>query len=230
MKLSIIIPVFNEELTIKKVLERVGEFKKNNPLYEVIIINDGSTDDTHNVLIENKSYYDSLISYEKNSGKGHAVKEGLKIAHGEYIIFQDADLEYDPFEIKSFIELIDKFSPDGIIGSRFIFSKYTRSHNFLNKVANRFLTLIFNIFYNTTFTDVYSCYFCFKKSLLDEKNLITQGFEQHAEILCKVIRKGKIFYEIPISYNGRTHDEGKKIKFYHFFTVVFRILVERIKS
>ena len=92
------------------------------------------------------------------------------------------------------------------------------------------ITLFFNLFYNTTFTDIYSCYACYKKELLDESILETKGFEQHAEILCKVVRRGKKFYEVPISYNGRTHDEGKKIKFYHIFSVLYRILIERFKK
>ena len=230
MKLSIIIPVYNEERTIIEILERVNNFKKDNSQYEVIIINDGSKDKTLDLLKKNSHLYNNLVSYEKNKGKGYAVKEGLKFSKGEYVIFQDADLEYDPLEIQGFMDLIEKFNPDGTIGSRFVYNKYTRSHYFLNKIGNKLLTLIFNIFYNTTFTDVYSCYFCFKKKLLDDKKLETHGFEQHAEILCKVIKKGKIFYEIPISYNGRSHDEGKKIKFYHFFIVVLRIIIERIKS
>ena len=82
--------------------------------------------------------------------------------------------------------------------------------------------------YNTTFTDIYSCYYCYRKNLLNHENLKTVGFEQHAEILCKTIKNGKFFYEVPISYNGRTHDEGKKIKFYHFFSVLLRIIMERI--
>ena len=92
-----------------------------------------------------------------------------------------------------------------------------------------FITLLFNILYNTTFTDIYSCYLCFKKNLLIPDQLTTEGFEQHAEILCKVVKKGNKFYEVPISYNGRTQEEGKKIKFYHIFGVIFRIIIERFK-
>jgi hypothetical protein len=89
------------------------------------------------------------------------------------------------------------------------------------------ITLVFNLFYNTTFTDIYSCYACYRKDLLNVKNLKTKGFEQHAEILCKVVKNGDKFYEVPISYNGRNHAEGKKIKFYHIFSVLFRIIIER---
>ena len=121
------------------------------------------------------------------------------------------------------------FDADGVIGSRFNYSDYTRTHNLLNKLGNMTLTFIFNVLYNTTFTDIYSCYFAFKKRLLNIDELRTTGFEQHAEILCKVIKNGDKFYEVPISYNGRNYSEGKKIRAYHFFTVLFQILLGRIK-
>ena len=89
--------------------------------------------------------------------------------------------------------------------------------------------MLFNLTYNTTFTDIYSCYACFKKNLINSQSLKTEGFEQHAEILCKVVKQGSRFYEVPISYNGRSHDEGKKIKFYHIFSVIYQILIGRIK-
>ena len=225
--ISILIPSFNEEKTILNVLNRISKTIDPSINYEVVVINDGSTDNTLELLEQNKNLYNQLITYERNYGKGNAVKKGLEVSKGKYIFFQDADLEYDPIDINKFIKLINRFEPDLIIGSRLNYREYTRSHNILNKFGNMLITLIFNIFYNTTFTDIYSCYACFKKDLLNEKNLKTKGFEQHAEILCKVIKKGKKFYEVPINYNGRTHEEGKKIKFYHIFSVLFRIVIER---
>ena len=225
--ISILIPSFNEEKTILNILNRISKTIDTSINYEVVIINDGSTDNTLKLLEQNKNLYNQLITYERNYGKGNAIKKGLEVSKGKYIFFQDADLEYDPIDINKFIKLIKRFEPDLIIGSRLNYSEYTRSHNILNKFGNKLITLIFNLFYNTTFTDIYSCYACFKKDLLNEKNLKTKGFEQHAEILCKVIKKGKKFYEVPISYNGRTHEEGKKIKFYHIFSVLFRIVIER---
>jgi len=228
MKFSVLIPVFNEEKTVIEVLKRLNSTKVDEVDYEVIVINDGSTDKTKELLEQNKNLFSKLINNERNSGKGFSVKEGLKVASGDYIIFQDADLEYDPIEFKKFIKLCRQFDADLILGSRFIYSEYTRSHNILNKIGNHILTFIFNIFYNTTFTDIYSCYLCYKKILIDPNNLKSNGFDQHAEILCKAVKKGKKFYEVPISYNGRTHEEGKKIKFYHFFSVVFRIIIQRL--
>tara|TARA_Y100000022_G_C13209947_1_gene357055 strand:+ start:159 stop:854 length:696 start_codon:yes stop_codon:yes gene_type:complete len=228
MKFSVLIPVFNEEKTVIEVLKRLNSTKVDEVDYEVIVINDGSTDKTKELLEQNKNLFSKLINNERNSGKGFSVKEGLKVASGDYIIFQDADLEYDPIEFKKFIKVCRQFDADLILGSRFIYSEYTRSHNILNKIGNHILTFIFNIFYNTTFTDIYSCYLCYKKILIDPNNLKSNGFDQHAEILCKAVKKGKKFYEVPISYNGRTHEEGKKIKFYHFFSVVFRIIIQRL--
>ena len=225
--ITILIPSFNESKTILKVLNRISEIFKNSSFYEIIIIDDGSTDNTKKLLDKNKNLYTNLITYGSNRGKGYAIKKGLEKAKGKYIFFQDADLEYDPIELNKFIKLINQFNPDLIIGSRFNYSEYTRSHNFFNKVGNKFITLIFNLLYNTTFTDIYSCYLCFKRELLNEKNLKTNGFEQHAEIICNIVKKGKIFYELPISYNGRTIEEGKKIKFYHAASVIFRIIYER---
>jgi len=225
--ISILIPSFNEGKTILNVLNRISEIMALNVNYEVVVINDGSTDNTLDLLKQNKDLYSQLITYNKNCGKGNAIKKGLEVSNGKYIFFQDADLEYDPIEINKFVKLINRFEPDLIIGSRFNYSEYTRSHNILNKIGNIFITLIFNLFYNTTFSDVYSCYACFKKDLLNEKNLKTTGFEQHAEILCKIVKNGKKFYEVPINYNGRTHEEGKKIKFYHIFSVLYRIIIER---
>ena len=227
MKISILIPVFNEEKTIVSVLKRVNETKIENVDYEVIVINDGSTDNTKKLLENNSNLYSSLINNSRNLGKGYSVKEGLKISKGDYIIFQDADLEYDPIEFKKFINVCEKFNADVILGSRFNYSDYNRSHNILNKIGNNILTFVFNILYNTTFTDIYSCYLCFKKELIDVDKLKTNGFDQHAEILSKSIKKGIKFYEVPIAYNGRSHAEGKKIKFYHFFSVIFRIIIER---
>ena len=226
-KLSILIPVYNEEKTLLNILKRINECKIDNFDFETIIINDGSDDNTFNLIKENSDLYDKVINLDKNRGKGYAVKSGLKIATGDYVIFQDADLEYDPKDFIKFTNLINKFSVDVIIGSRFNYSEYTRSHNIANKFGNYILTLFFNLLYNTTFTDIYSCYLAFRKDILDVDKLKTDGFEQHAEILCKIVKKSDRFYEVPINYNGRSAKEGKKIKFYHFFTVIYRILIER---
>tara|TARA_Y100000590_G_scaffold470211_1_gene662791 strand:+ start:430 stop:1119 length:690 start_codon:yes stop_codon:yes gene_type:complete len=227
MILSIIIPVYNEEKTIIKILEKIKKNKSSEVKYEIIVIDDGSSDQTKKILEDNKDLYNKLLINETNKGKGFSVKKGILNSTGTHIIFQDADLEYDPSDYKKFENIFLKFDADGIIGSRFVYADYTRSHNILNKFGNNILTLIFNIFYNTTFTDIYSCYFAFKKDLIDANSLKSEGFEQHAEILSKVIKSGNKFYEVPISYNGRNISEGKKIRAYHFFIVLFEIIKRR---
>jgi len=224
MILSIIIPVYNEEKTVVEVLKKIRNNSSNLFKYEIIVIDDGSTDQSRKLLENNKHLFDKLLVNETNKGKGFSIKKGIQNTSGTHIIFQDADLEYDPADYKKFEKIFLNFDADGIIGSRFVYSDYTRSHNILNKIGNTFLTFIFNLLYNTTFTDIYSCYFAFKKNLLNVNELRTEGFEQHAEILCKVIKKGNKFYEVPINYNGRDASEGKKIKARHFFLVLFEII------
>lgn len=229
--LSIIVPVYNEEKTIITLLNKMKNITLEKFNYEVIVINDGSTDSTLNLLQNNTELFNKLINLQKNKGKGYAIKIGLENSSGEYILFQDADLEYNPENIKDFIRLINKVqNADIILGSRFNYKNFTRSHNFYNKLGNIFITNFFNLLFSTTFTDIYSCYLCFKKKLLNVDELKCHGFEQQAEILCKITKNGNKFYEVPIDYDGRGYDEGKKIKFYDIFFVIFQIIKGRFVS
>ena len=227
--LSIIIPVFNEANTIIKILNRIKETKSTKINYEIIVVDDGSTDNTPNLLKENKGLYHKLILNKLNMGKGHAVIKGINNAEGRYLIIQDADLEYDPSEFENFIKMFQIYNADIVFGSRMRYKEFSRSFNFLNLVANKILTLYFNILYNCTFTDIYSCYLSFKKELIDTKNLKCYGFGQQAEILSQIIKKSKNNFEIPINYNGRSVKEGKKIRWYHFFSVIFQLTIGRFK-
>ncbi|OUV03014.1 MAG: glycosyltransferase [bacterium TMED80] len=228
MKLSIIVPAYNEQNTIVHILEKVNKQNNKDCNLEVIVIDDNSTDSTKELLENNPSLYTKFISLEKNLGKGGAVKAGLKFATGSHILFQDADLEYNPEEYEKIIKIIKNFDADLVIGSRFLSPEYTRVHYFFHKLGNKFITGLFNLIYNTTFTDIYSCYLCFKKDLINPAKLKSNGWSQQAEILATVVSNSKVFYEVPISYSGRTFEEGKKIKARHAFSVVYMILKKRL--
>ena len=144
-KLSIIVPAYNEENTILSILKRINECRIDDFDFEIIVVNDGSTDNTLKIIKENTNLFNHLVTFDQNKGKGFAVRKGLKIATGDYIIFQDADLEYDPKDFIKFTNLINQFPVDIIIGSRFNYSEYTRSHNIANKIGNNILTFIFNL-------------------------------------------------------------------------------------
>ena len=232
MLISILIPVFNEEKTIKNILKKVNDLdiwrNYQSIKKEIIVIDDKSHDKTNEILETNSDLYSKLIKNPNNSGKGFCIKKGLEVAKGDYVLIQDADEEYDPRDYIKFIDCAEKFSADLVIGSRFIYDKYTRSHNFLNKIGNSIITLLFNLTYNTTFTDIYCCYIFFKRDLVKPDDLQTKGFEQHAEILCKIVKNGNKFFEVPVNYNGRTIKEGKKIRFYHIFSIIFQMIKNRI--
>ena len=228
MKVSIIVPTFNESKTLIKILEEVNVQRSHETTLEVIVVNDGSTDNTHKLITENIQLVDKYICLETNSGKGAAVKEGLLQANGEYILFQDADLEYSPSDYHKFFNLINNNSPDIVMGSRLSGSEFTKVMYFWHKIGNKLLTYFFNILFNTTFTDVYTCYLLYKKDLVDPTKLKSTGWQQHAEILSTAVKRGEDFFEVPITYNGRKYEDGKKIKPQHFFSVVFMILKKRL--
>ena len=224
IKLSIIIPAYNEQNTIIDVLEKVNEVNIKGVDKEIIVIDDSSTDDTLSLLEERNDLYSNLIRQKVNGGKGAAVKAGLLASNGEYILFQDADLEYDPNDYNKLIEPVLRFDADVVMGSRLVASQITRVSYFWHRIANKLITFSFNILNNTTFTDVYSCYLLYRSDLLDPNILIAKGWEQQAEILSNVISRGNNFYEVPINYYGRTYDEGKKIRAINIIAVFATII------
>ena len=228
MKISVIVPVFNEEKTIIQLLRKVKNQNTENFSLEVIVVNDCSTDQSGELIENNKELYSLYIELPKNIGKGGAVREALISATGEYVLFQDADLEYNPEDYKNIFAAIKEYNPDVVIGSRFLSPQYTRVHYYFHKVGNKLITFLFNVLYNTTFTDIYSCYLCFRRELIDPKKLKSNGWDQQAEILASVVKKTNVHYEVPISYSGRTFDEGKKIKGRHIFKVIIMILKKRL--
>jgi len=227
IKISIIIPAYNEEETIIQLLKKVAEQSVEGFELEVLVIDDGSKDSTLELLAANPSLYSKVIKQPQNGGKGAAVKAGLAAATGEYILFQDADLEYDPAEYAKLFHPIIEHNADVVMGSRFSAPSVTRVSYFWNKVGNRGITLIFNILNNTTFSDTYSCYLMYRRSMINPNDLKTTGWEQHAEILSKAVKVAKSMYEVPISYHGRTMEEGKKIRAHHIIAVVWTMIYQR---
>jgi len=224
MKVSIIIPVYNEEKTILTILQEISKQYIDNVEFEVVVIDDCSYDNTQSLLATASNLYDKNIRLNQNSGKGFAVREGIKEATGDYILFQDADLEYSPEDYASLLKPILSFEADLVIGSRFMAPAYSRVAYFWHKIGNNIITLIFNVLNNLTFTDIYSCYVIFKKEYIDYDELVTSGWEQQAELLTKVARKASNIYEVPISYHGRTYGEGKKIRAHHAILVIYALI------
>ena len=228
MTVTVIIPNFNEEKTIIEILKRVNNQKSEYMDMEIIVIDDCSTDRSKELLKENPNLYTKLIELDKNLGKGGAVKEGLLNASGEYILFQDADLEYDPTDYKKIFRIIKDYDADVIIGSRFLSPELTSVHYFFHDLGNNLITFLFNLLYNSTFTDIYSCYLCFKRKLIDPNKLKSNSWSQQAEILGTAVRSSSVHYEVPISYSGRTFEDGKKIKARHTIGVIGMIIKKRL--
>ncbi|MBL79371.1 MAG: glycosyltransferase [Nitrosomonadaceae bacterium] len=224
MKVSVIVPVYNEERTIIQVLESISRQSIDGVELEVIVVDDGSFDNTPRLLEEHPDLYTKYIRQNQNSGKGGAVREGLKNSSGDYILFQDADVEYNPDDYASLLKPIILFEADLVIGSRFSAPQYTRVAYFWHRIGNQIITVLFNIINNLTFTDIYSCYVVFKREYITPENLITNGWEQQAELLAKLARKANNIYEVPISYRGRKYGEGKKIRAHHAISIIYAII------
>jgi glycosyltransferase involved in cell wall biosynthesis len=228
IRVSVIVPAYNESATIIPILKEVAAQSVEGCAFEVIVIDDGSKDDTVALLEANPGLYTRLIKQARNGGKGAAVLAGLNAATGDYILFQDADLEYTPSEYAVLLYPVLHFGAEIVMGSRFMAPKYTRVQYYSHKLGNKFITFMFNLFYNLSFTDIYSCYLMYKKSLVDPQTLRTRGWEQHAEILSRAVAKARVIYEVPISYHGRSYEEGKKIRWYHAWSVVRTIIGMRL--
>ncbi len=226
-RISIIIPVYNEADTIVEILCRVATQKVNQCEFEVIVVDDGSRDATVDLVTSRPDLYTKFIRRSVNGGKGAAVKDGLNAATGDYILFQDADLEYDPADYAKLLEPVVRFDADIVLGSRLVASPITRVSYFWHRVGNRFITLFFNVLNNSTFTDIYTCYLLYRRSLVDPEKLMTMGWQQQAEILSLAVRQAQAMYEVPINYYGRTYAEGKKIRATHVFGILQTIVAKR---
>lgn len=221
MLISIIVPVYNEEKTVKEILEKINELdfwsKNTNLSKEIIVVDDKSIDGTVEKLknLKNSGKIDNLIFHEINQGKGAAIRSGLKEAIGEIIITQDADLEYDPKDYSRLIKPIIDGKADVVYGSRFLggTSDGHRVLYFWHRVANSILTLFSNILTDMNLTDMETGYKAFKKDSLKNITLKENRFGFEPEITIKLAKKRLRFFEVSVSYNGRTYEEGKKIGF-----------------
>jgi glycosyltransferase involved in cell wall biosynthesis len=210
MKLSIIIPCYNEK---KYLLEVIAKIEKTEiQQKEIILVDDGSNDGTTELIkAELESKVDKVIYHKKNMGKGAAIQSALKNVTGEMVIIQDADLEYDPNEYPKLIMPIFEGKADVVYGSRFMGEGPHRVHLFWHYMGNKFLTLLSNMFTNLNLTDMETCYKLFRTEIIKKIDLKEKGFGIEPEITAKIAKTGCRVYEVGISYFGRTYDEGKKI-------------------
>jgi glycosyltransferase involved in cell wall biosynthesis len=224
MKLSVIVPAYNEAATIVEILERI---RATGLDIELIVVDDGSTDGTREILQREKSRIDHLIFQAKNSGKGAALKAGFAVATGDVLIIQDADLEYDPDDYRELLRPIEKAGADLVLGSRLTGAKPQRAYYYWHYVGNRLITFIARVLYNTTLSDIYTCYKVFKREQLVGLDVQSDGFEFDAEFLAILLKRHLVVYEVPIAYYGRSYGEGKKIKWYHTVRVVWNLIKYR---
>lgn len=208
IRLTVVIPVYNEVRTVETLLRRVREV----PLWlEVIVIDDGSTDGTRDLLPQLEgTLIDRLIMHEQNRGKGAALRTGFEHATGDVVVVQDADMEYDPHEFPMLLRPILSGKADAVYGSRFLGGPH-RVLFFWHSVGNRVLTLLSNMFTDVNLTDMETCYKMIRRELLQELPLSANRFGIEPEITARLVQAGARIYELPISYDGRSYAEGKKI-------------------
>jgi len=218
---SVIIPCYNEVKTIQEVVQAV---KDTAIAHEIIIVDDGSTDGTRDLLT---AYADDplvrVILHDHNQGKGAAVRTGFAAATGEIFLIQDADLEYDPRDYPKLLQPLQENKTMVVYGSRFLGGPRSTMF-FWNMIANRTLTLITNILYNTILSDMETCYKVMRAEVVKGMRLRSRRFEFEPEITSKILKRGYRIYEVPISYNGRPWDEGKKIKWTDAPIAVFTLV------
>jgi glycosyltransferase involved in cell wall biosynthesis len=230
MKLTVIVPAYNEEKTIWKVLEKlkaislIGGFQK-----EIVVVNDCSSDNTGDVVMkfiaQNKDLEISYFRHDFNQGKGAALHTGIRQASGDYIIVQDADLEYDPEEFNVLLKPVIAGYADVVYGSRFMGGKPHRILFFWHTIGNKFLTFLSNMCTNLNLTDMETCYKLFRADILKSLKLEEKRFGFEPEVTAKVSKVSRIrIYEVGVSYYGRTYEEGKKINWKDGFRAIYCIL------
>lgn len=221
MLLSIIIPVYNEPKTVAEIIRQVKTVKGFDK--EIIVVDDGSTDETSRVIKDIKDI--TVIKHKVNQGKGSAIRTGIAIAAGDYLLVQDADLEYDPQDIPAMLDPIRRGKAEVVYGSRFTGQR--RNMFFWHWIGNQFLTLITNILYNTTLSDMETCYKLMPTTLAKSLNLKAKHFEFEPEVTAKILKKGIRIWEVPISYAGREYHQGKKISAKDAIPALFTLIKYR---
>jgi len=224
MKLSVIIPVYNEFESIKVILERVQEQKL---AHEIVVVDDGSKDGTRDVLkeLDGKGGV-RVILHEHNKGKGAAVRTGMSAAVGDVLLIQDADLEYDPRDYPTLLKPINEGVADVVYGSRFLGAS-RRVAMFWHMIANQLLTFMTNILYNTILTDMETGYKVFRREVLDGMVLHANSFDFEPEFTAKILKRNFRIFEVPITFNPRDYTQGKKIKLHDAFAAVWTLLKYR---
>jgi len=221
--LSVVIPAYNEEHTLSQIVDRVAKVPQ---LLELVIVDDCSSDNTPEVLRNLCAKYPFIrtVRHAKNRGKTEALKTGFRLTEGEIVIVQDADLEYDPSEIPEVIAPIEAGHADVVFGSRFLVRKAARAVYFYHYLANKFLTFCSNLATNINLTDVETCYKAFRGEIIRDMKICSSGFGFEIEVTAKMAKLRCAIYETPISYYGRTYEEGKKITAWDGIAAFYYIL------
>ena len=228
-KLSVIVPVYNERNTLVEVLRRMRAVELPDGIErEIIVVDDGSDDGTRDVLKQLGDSTVRVVLHDVNRGKGAALRTGFSHATGEYVLVQDADLEYDPEDWPKLLNPVLRGKARVVYGSRFTGER--RNMLLLHWIGNRFLSMTTNILYNTTLSDMETCYKLLERDLVDEMKLHSNRFDIEPEITAKVLKRGIRIYEVPISYSGREFDEGKKITWRDGFAALWTLVKFRFRD
>jgi glycosyltransferase involved in cell wall biosynthesis len=226
MRISFLVPVYNERSTVLELLERVDALGLDR---QIVVVDDGSTDGTAELLREwHRRHPEDVLLTQANGGKGAALRAAIPHVDGDIVVIQDADLEYDPADVPALVEPILRGSADVVYGSRLSGGRPQRAYLFWHLVGNRFLSLLTGVLYNTTLSDMETGYKAFRSDVLRSLDLRENGFSIEPEITAKVCKRKLRVYQLPISYYGRTYEEGKKITWRDGFRAIWVLLRVRV--